>query len=249
MKISIITASYNSANTITDTLHSVASQNYSDIEHILIDGKSTDDTLDIAQTCGTHLSHIISEPDLGIYDAMNKGIQLATGNVIGILNSDDFYSNNQVIHLVAKQFEDTSVDCVYGDLYYVDQNNTSIIKRNWISGAYKRKAFLNGWMPPHPTFFVRKAIYDKYGLYSLDLKSASDYELMLRFMFKHKIKAKYIPHVIVHMRDGGYSNSSISHRWKANREDRKAWSMNQIKPRFYTILLKPIRKIKQFKLS
>lgn len=249
MKISIITAAYNSADTIADTFVSVKSQTYGDIEHILIDGKSNDNTLDIAQNHGKHLAKIISESDKGIYDAMNKGVTVATGDIIGILNSDDFYPSDDVISRVAKAFEDTKVDCVYGDLYYVDPIDTTVVRRNWVSGNYHREAFLNGWMPPHPTFFVRKKYYDLYGLYSLELRSAADYELMLRFMYKHKLNAAYIPYVMVHMRDGGYSNSSLSHRWKANREDRKAWTMNEIKPRFYTIPLKPLRKLKQFKLT
>jgi hypothetical protein len=131
----------------------------------------------------------------------------------------------------------------------VDPKDTTVIRRNWVSGEYNRESFLHGWMPPHPTFFVRKQHYDTLGTYTLDLRSAADYELMLRFMFKHKLKAKYIPNVLVHMRDGGFSNSSLSHRWKANREDRKAWTMNDLRPRFYTIPMKPLRKIKQFKLS
>ncbi len=249
IKISIVTAAYNSAATITDTFTSVAEQSYQNVEHILIDGNSSDETLSLARSDGKHLAKVISEPDKGIYDAMNKGIAETSGDIVGILNSDDFYANNDVLSKVADAFKDPSVDCVYGDLYYVDPVDTSVIKRNWVSGEYKRASFLYGWMPPHPTFFVKKKHYDALGTYTLDLRSAADYELMLRFLYKHKLKAKYIPSVLVHMRDGGFSNSSLSHRWKANREDRRAWAMNDLNPRFYTIPMKPLRKLKQFKLS
>ena len=155
-KISIVTAAYNSAETIKDTFSSVANQTYGNVEHILIDGASKDETLSIAKTYGQHLAKVVSEPDKGIYDAMNKGVAATSGEIVGILNSDDFYASNEVLSLVANAFTDPNIDCVYGDLYYVDPADTSVIKRNWVSGEYHRQDFLNGWMPPHPTFFVRK---------------------------------------------------------------------------------------------
>jgi len=244
-KITIITAGYNSAATIRDTLKCIASQSYSNIEHIIIDGASKDDTLKIVKEF-PHVAKIISEPDQGIYDAMNKGIQLATGDIIGILNSDDFYSDNDTLQSVAKAFTENNVESCYADLQYVDEKNTSRIVRNWVSGDFNRFNFLKGWMPPHPTFFVRKEIYEKYGSFDLELNSAADYELMLRFLFKHRISTHYIPKTLVKMRTGGQSNASLKNRFKANQEDKLAWKKNGLKPKFYTTWLKPIRKINQY---
>ena len=245
MKVSIITATYNSASTILDAIQSVQQQTYQNIEHIIIDGVSTDDTIEKIQSIH-HPIKIISEKDKGIYDAMNKGIAQASGDVIGILNSDDFYSNENIIEKVVKQFEVIDCDALYGDLLYVDANNTNNIKRRWVSGNYERKDFLKGWMPPHPTFFVKKEVYEKYGVFNLDLGSAADYELMLRFMFKHNIKTVYLPEVMIHMRTGGVSNKSLVNRLRANRGDRQAWRVNGLKPGLFTLTLKPLRKVGQF---
>lgn len=244
-KITIITAGYNSAATIRDTLQCIASQTYSNIEHIIIDGASKDKTLEIVGEF-PHVAKVISERDHGIYDAMNKGIQLATGDIIGILNSDDFYSNNEILQIVADTFIKNEVDTCYADLQYVNEKNTSRIVRNWISGDFKRSNFLKGWMPPHPTFFVKKEIYQKYGCFDLELNSAADYELMLRLLYKNKVSTKYIPKVLVKMRNGGQSNASIKNRLKANKEDKLAWKKNGLEPKFYTTFLKPIRKINQY---
>lgn len=248
MKISVITASYNSAATIADTLKSVAQQDHQDIEHIIIDGASKDDTMQIVESF-THVSQKFSEKDKGIYDAMNKGIQKASGDIVAILNSDDFYSSSNVLSEVAKLFEDPAVQAVYGDLQYVDQNDTSKIKRYWKAGKFAHHKFLYGWMPPHPSFFVRKEVYDKVGLFNTDLRTSADYELMLRILMKHRLHAAYLPMVLVKMREGGLSNSSFKHRLKANREDRLAWKLNGLKPYFFTLYLKPIRKIFQFILK
>jgi len=245
MKVSIITTTYNSAATITDTIVSVQKQTYPDIEHIIIDGASKDATLEIAKALD-HKGPVISEKDNGIYDAMNKGIQNVTGDIIGILNSDDFYADETVIANVVERFKETGCDAVYGDLVYVDGADTTKVTRRWIAGKYKRKNFLYGWMPPHPTFFVRKEVYDKYGFFNLQLVSAADYELLLRFLYKHAISAAYVPQVLVHMRTGGMSNQSVNNRLRANREDRKAWTLNLLKPRWYTLFLKPLRKVSQF---
>lgn len=246
MKVSIITVCYNSAETIENTLISVVSQSYPNIEYILIDGQSTDGTLAIIERYKSKLARVISEPDKGIYDAINKGIQLASGELVGVLNSDDFYVNNSVIEEVVKILQQQNADCVYGDLQYVDRQNTNLVKRNWVSGKYKQGLFYNGWMPPHPTFFIKNECYKKYGLFNLQLKSAADYELMLRMLHVHQIKAAYLPQVLVKMRVGGKSNISLKNRIKANREDKLAWVINGIKPRFYTLLMKPLSKLGQF---
>ncbi len=246
MKVSIITVCYNSAETIENTLISVVSQSYPNIEYILIDGQSTDGTLAIIERYKSKLARVISEPDKGIYDAINKGIQLASGELVGVLNSDDFYINNSVIDEVVKILQQQNADCVYGDLQYVDRQNTNLVKRNWVSGKYEQGLFYKGWMPPHPTFFIKNDCYKKYGLFNLQLKSAADYELMLRMLHVHQIKAAYLPQVLVKMRVGGKSNISLKNRIKANREDKLAWVINGIKPRFYTLLMKPLSKLGQF---
>ena len=246
MKISIITITYNSASTIEETLLSVINQTYKDIEYIIVDGKSTDDTLKIIEKHKAGISKLISEKDNGLYDALNKGIEMATGDVIALLHSDDFYIDTNVIQKYADTFLKNNSDSVYSDLYYVDKINTDKIIRKWKSGEYSSKSFVNGWMPPHPTFFVKKELYKKFGKFNLDFKSAADYELMLRFIQKNKISISYLPEYTVKMRVGGKSNVSVQNRVNANREDRRAWEINGLKPRFYTLYLKPFRKILQF---
>ncbi len=177
---------------------------------------------------------------------MNKGIELATGDIIAILNSDDFYNDINVVLNVVKLFEAKNIDAVYADLDYVAQDNTSKIIRKWRSGLYKVGMFKWGWMPPHPTLFVHSRLYKKYGNFNLELKSAADYEIMLRFIHKHKISLAYLPQVIVKMRVGGLSNSSLKQRIFANKEDRKAWEINGLKPYFFTLFLKPLRKLTQY---
>ncbi|HLY70256.1 MAG TPA: glycosyltransferase family 2 protein [Puia sp.] len=244
-KISIITATFNSGKTIRDTLNCIMRQDYPLIEHIIVDGNSSDDTLKIVAEF-SHISKIVSEKDGGIYEAMNKGVCLATGEVIGILNSDDIYSNDSVISNIAKEFENENIDALYADLQYVKHNNLNQVVRTWKTGKLNRKSFYYGWMPPHPTFFVRKSVYDKVGLFNTSLRSAADYELMLRILLKHHVPSKYIQQVIVKMRSGGKSNASIRNRIKANREDRLAWKLNELKPYFFTLYAKPIRKIAQY---
>ena len=245
MKISIITATYNSAATVRDSLACIASQSYPHIEHIIVDGVSKDNTLSIVNEFA-HVAKVISEKDNGIYDAMNKGVQLAKGDVIGILNSDDFYTSPSVLTKVAAAFEDPNVDAVYGDLQYVKANNVQVVIRTWKSGSYKKKYLYYGWMPPHPTFFVRRSIYEKCGLFNTNLRSAADYELMLRVLLKYDMQVKYIPEVLVKMRAGGMSNASLKNRFRANKEDEMAWKLNNLKPYFFTTWLKPLRKILQF---
>lgn len=243
-RISIITATYNSASTIHDCLESVSSQSLKS-QHIIIDGGSTDKTLDIIKS-HPHALSLVSEPDRGIYDAMNKGISLASGDIIGILNSDDYYPNNQILEKVCTHFVNASLDSCYGDLHYVDFANTGKVTREWKSGNYSAGSFYWGWMPPHPTFFVRSSVYEKYGMFNLDLGTAADYELMLRFLVKFKITTCYIPEVLVKMRVGGTSNVSFKNRLKANRMDRKAWQVNGLVPYPWTTYFKPLRKLGQF---
>jgi glycosyltransferase len=245
MTISIITVSFNCRYTLRDTIESVLAQSVA-AEHIIIDGGSTDGTLDMLRGYGDKLAKVVSEPDEGIYDAMNKGIRLATGDVIGILNADDFYSHGEVLAKVLSVFSEKGVDSAYGDLEYVDPVQTSKVVRKWKAGAYQPGDFLLGWMPPHPTFFVRKAVYQQYGLFRPDFNTAGDYEMMVRLLFKHRISAAYIPEVLVQMRAGGVSNSNIWRRLAANREDRRAWRVNGIRAPFYTTILKPLRKVGQF---
>lgn len=245
MKISIITISFNAEKTIEDTIVSVLNQTFPHIEYIIVDGLSTDKTLKIVSKYQDKIHKIVSEKDAGLYDAMNKGVDLATGDVIGILNADDFYFDQFVIEKVMKLF-DKDIDGVYGDLVYVDALNTNQLKRKWISGEYHDGMFLKGWMPPHPTFFVRKSVYQKFGKFNTLLKSSADYELMLRFIHKHKIRLNYLNEVIVKMRVGGQSNASIKNRIKANKEDRLAWKMNDLKPNKFTFIRKPLSKISQF---
>jgi glycosyltransferase len=245
LTISIITASYNSAATIGDTLQSVSMQNYDNIEHIIIDGASSDNTLEIVSYF-PHVSKVISEKDKGIYDAMNKGVAQATGDVVGILNSDDVYTDRHVISKVMNEFAKKNADVVYADLQYVKFNDLQKVTRTWHSGKFSKRKFYYGWMPPHPTFFVRREVYEKIGNFNSSLRSAADYEFMLRVLLKNDFKVSYIPEVLVKMRTGGMSNATLRHRLRANREDREAWRINNITPYFFTIPFKPLRKVLQF---
>jgi glycosyltransferase len=246
MKISIVTPAFNSAKTIRHTIESVARQTYPNVEYIIVDGGSHDATAKIVAQYSDVVDIFISEPDRGVYDAMNKGIRAASGDIIAILNSDDFYTHAQVLEQIANSFQESGADSVYGNLQYVDQHNPQQVIRHWESGPFQRQRFLAGWMPPHPAFFVKRAVYQRYGLFNLSLKSSADYELMLRFLYKHQVSVAYVSDVLVRMRTGGLSNATWLNRWKANREDRLAWKINGINPRFYTTILKPFRKLRQF---
>jgi len=245
LKISIITVVFNSVNTIEPCINSVLNQTYP-LEHIIIDGGSTDGTLDVINQYSTDNLKLISEPDEGMYDALNKGIDAASGDIIGILHADDIFENNEVISKVARVFEIKNPDTCYGDLLYVDHNDTNKIIRYWQSGSFKKNKFLWGWMPPHPTFFVKKMVYKKFGGFNLSLGSAADYELMLRLLVKNKCSCAYLPKIITRMRVGGVSNASLKNRLKANINDRKAWEVNNIRPYPWTLYFKPLRKIKQY---
>lgn len=247
MKLSIITITYNSAATLEATLQSVLNQDYSDIEYLIIDGKSTDATLEIVAKYRDKIAKVISEKDYGLYDALNKGIQLATGDVIGFLHSDDMYFDTTILSQVMKAFSShPKAEGLYGDLIFVDRVDLNKIKRVWHSGNYVAGSFLNGWMPPHPTFFVRKAVYQKYGTFNTKLKHAADYELMLRFIHVHKIKLIYLSEILVRMRMGGASNFSLRNKWEAHLEDREAWRLNGIKPNPLKLMMKPLSKVKQY---
>lgn len=246
MKISIVTPAFNSAKTIRHTIESVARQTYPNVEYIIVDGGSRDATAKIVSHYSDVVDLFISEPDRGVYDAMNKGIRAASGDIIAILNSDDFYTHSRVLEQIVAAFQESGADSVYGDLQYVDQHDPHKVIRHWESGVFKRRSFLAGWMPPHPAFFVKRVVYQRYGLFNLSLKSSADYELMLRFLYKHQVSATYVPDVLVRMRLGGMSNATWRSRLRANLEDRSAWKINGIKPRFYTTILKPLRKLQQF---
>lgn len=246
MKVSIITIAYNSEATIEATIKSVLDQKYSNVEYIVIDGASKDGTMDIVNSYKDKIAVVVSEKDKGIYDAMNKGVQKATGDLIGILNSDDIYADEDVISSIVERIEKEQVDAIYADLVYVDRDDTDKVTRTWISGAYREGKFRKGWMPPHPTFFIKKEWYDQFGLYSTDLKISADYELMLRMIHKNKARITYLNKIITKMRVGGESNISIKNRIQANREDRIAWKMNGIKPEPLRSIRKPLSKVGQF---
>jgi len=245
MSITLITPVRNNAATIGDCLRSIDAQTLK-CQHIVIDGGSTDGTLEHIQAHDSPLRSVTSEPDQGMYDAINKGLAQATGAIVGVLNGDDFYPTEDVLEDVMAAFDNPGVDACYGDLLYVDRENPDRITRIWTSGPYRREKFFSGWMPPHPTFFIRRSLYQRHGGYRLDLGSAADYELMLRMLVKHRLNAAYIPRVLVHMRNAGMSNASVGNRLRANRYDRQAWRVNDLRPRPWTLLAKPARKVGQW---
>lgn len=244
VSMTIITATYNSAATIADCLTSVASQTVG-VEHLVVDGASSDGTMETIRSFGSPVD-AVSEPDGGIYDAMNKGIARAGGEVVGILNSDDYYASETVLARVGEAFRDPAMDACYGDLVYVDFQDPSRVVRYWKAGPYDVGKFHWGWMPPHPAFFVRRSVYERFGSFNLGLGSAADYEIMLRFLLKHRLKTAYIPGVLVKMRTGGVSNASWRNRLAANRKDRQAWKVNGLRPYPWTLWAKPVRKLGQW---
>lgn len=246
MKVSIITICYNSEDTVEDTIHSVLSQDYPSIEYIVVDGASKDNTVNIIERYRNKIGAFISEPDKGIYYAMNKGVAMATGDVVGILNSDDVFQNTHVISNVVEAFNKEQTDALYGDLVYVKRDNPDKVVRYWKSGSYKQNSFVNGWMPPHPAFFLRKAVYDRFGVFNTELKTSADYELMLRMLHKEKVSVAYLPQIITRMRMGGVSNASVKNRRRANQEDRLAWTLNGLNPGTFTFIRKPLSKVSQF---
>jgi len=246
MKVSIATGTFNSQKYIGDCVASVYNQDYDDIEHIIVDGASSDGTLDKINSIPNKVKRLVSEKDHGIYDAMNKGLKMASGDILGILNSDDFYNKNTVIKDVVAAFENGKVDIVFGDLFYVNQNNPDKIVRKWTSGPYRKGAFKKGWHPAHPSFFVRKEVYEQYGYFDLDFTLAADFELMLRFLEKHHLKSQYLQIPMVRMRLGGATNKSWNNIAKGNRECIAAFKKNGIKAPFLYPVYRLLPKIKQF---
>ena len=229
LKISIITVVLNNKICIKDCIESISSQTFGDIEHIVIDGGSTDGTVDIIKTCGNKITRWVSEPDRGIYDAMNKGLAIASGEVIGFLNADDLYFDTDVLKTVASVMGDPKIDACYSDLIYVGRRDLKKVIRYWRSRPFEPGLFKRGWVPAHPTFFVRKKIYDQHGGFDLQYQLAADFELMARFLEFHKIRALYIPKILVKMRTGGATNKSIANIVKQNFEIVRACRKNDIK--------------------
>lgn len=221
MSFSIITVCFNARETILDALRSVSMQSGVVFNHIIIDGASKDGTLDLIIAESSSNRIIISEQDSGIYDAMNKGIALAKGDIICFINADDFYPNADVLSKVAAAFESSKADCCYGDLCYVQQHDTSKIVRYWRSSVFRSGLFGKGWCPPHPTFFVRREVFERLGVFDLKFRIAADIELMARFLEVGRISSHYIPEVLVHMRMGGTTNRSLSNVIKQNLEVRR----------------------------
>lgn len=249
MKVSIITVTKNSEKYLSDCIESVWKQNYKNIEHIIIDGKSSDGTLQIISDNSKYISYWTSETDRGMYDAINKGLEVATGDIVGILNSDDMFASADSVRSIVDCFETSDIDSVYGDLVYVDPDNSQKILRYWKGISYKRSRFRYGWMPAHPTFYVRRELIRKYGLYENHFYTAADYEFMARYLYLHKVSSRYIDSMLVKMRSGGISNGSFKSRFRANRRDFLAMKKNKIPFPFIVSVLKPIIKLPQYNSS
>ncbi len=245
MKITVITVAYNSASTIVDTLRSVVQQTHPNIEHIVIDGASTDATLSLVHKHASPTARVLSEPDSGIYDAMNKGLQLATGDLVGFLNADDIFDNPNVLLQIAGAASDPSIAAVYGDLVYVSQNDLGRLVRQWRSGAFVPSRLGFGWMPPHPTFYVRRALVAELGTFDTSFRIASDYDFMLRLLRMPRVEVRYVPAVLVRMRTGGASNRSASALWRKSSEDWRALRKNGVGG-LSSLLCKNLRKLPQF---
>jgi len=244
LKISLITVCLNAESTILQCIQSVFDQNFKNIEYIIIDGGSTDKTLQIINQYKDKIDILLSEPDAGIYDAMNKGIKLAGGDIIGMLNADDSFTGNDVLSMVAEAFKQSNAGIIYGDLNFI--NSKGAIVRKWRSGQYSHGMFNWGWMPPHPTFYCNRELFHQFGFYSLEYGTAADYELMLRFMHYHRVKAFYVRKVLIGMKIGGVSNKSLGNRVKGLFFDLKAMRKNGISLPVVTLMFKPLRKINQY---
>jgi glycosyltransferase involved in cell wall biosynthesis len=246
MKISIITVCLNSEKTILNTLRSVQNQNYKNIEYIIIDGGSKDRTLDILAAEKHCITKLISEADEGIYEAMNKGLSFATGDVVGFLNSDDFFTNSNIISLIANCLKNSSVDACYGDLIYISPGNTTKVVRYWKSQKYNPGLFDRGWMPPHPTFYARRSLYSTYGNFDLKFKIAADFDLLFRFFRVYKITSLYIPQTLVTMTLGGVSNRSFFNIYRQNVENIKIFHKYGFKVGLNFFIFKLFHRLKQF---
>ncbi len=245
MKISIVTVAYNSAATIGDTLASVAEQTYPGIEHIVVDGASKDSTLARVRAHGAHVSRVLSEPDHGIYDAMNKGLALASGDFVGFLNADDMLASPDAIAAIARAAATADADAVCGDLMYVRQDRPDVVLRYWRCGGFTRSRLRFGWMPPHPTFYVRRSLLTRIGGFDTRLRIAADYDLMLRCLTIPGVQIGYVPEVLVKMRAGGASNRSLRAMLQKSREDLDVLRRNRIGG-ITTLLFKNLRKLPQF---
>lgn len=243
MKISVVTAVLNRRRTIGDTLASVAAQDHDDLEHVVQDGGSTDGTLDIVAEAARPATRLYSEPDAGLYDAINRGIRKAEGEVIGLLHSDDVFADGTVLSRIAAAFEVSGADGVYGDLTYV--NESGRVLRHWTSGAYDPAKLRQGWMPPHPTLYLKREVFDRWGLYDTSFRIAADYDAMLRYLLKGGIRLHYVPDVLVRMRTGGASNGSIGQIFRKSREDLRAIRRNGAGG-IGTLASKNLRKLDQF---
>lgn len=246
MKISIITVVFNNSATIASAIESVLGQNYPHVEYIVVDGKSNDGTMDVLEKYSSSIDKIVSEPDEGIYDAMNKGIALATGDVIGILNSDDVYADERVLTDVMHEFLNHSVDMVYGDLVYVKNTDLNHIVRLWKSKQYYPGFFDDGHVPPHPSLFLRKRVYDKVGSFNRTMRLAADYEFMLRLFKMHSFESRYINRLFVKMRLGGATNGSLRNIIDGNKEILEAWKINKLKAPFLLMPKRVFRRLIQF---
>ncbi len=244
MKVSIITVCFNSADTIEDTIKSVLSQDYKDIEYIVVDGGSLDATLEILMKYQSQISKCLSEPDNGVYDAMNKGIRSSSGDIIAILNSDDVYTNQTVVGQMVEFMQSNGLDAAYGDLVYIGHKNTDHITRFWKPGEYKKGAFCYGWVLPHPTFFCREEIFERFGYFNDKLQIAADFELMLRFIEKHRIKVGYLPEVIVRMRTAGKANV-LRGIIRGNWEIIRSFRLNDLRLSPLFFIYKTITKVSQ----
>lgn len=245
LKVSIVTAVYNRASTVGQSIESVQQQSYSNIEHVIQDGCSSDQTLEIIERYVSPQMAIESKPDSGLYYAINRGIERSTGHVIGLMHSDDFFPDNSVVMKIARAFDDPAVDGVYGDLQYVSVSDPERVIRHWKSGEYRSSSLRRGWMPPHPTLYLRRSVFERYGHYDTSFKISADYDAMLRYLGSGAIKMAYIPEVLVKMRAGGASNRSIKNIVQKSREDLVALRRNNVGG-LGTLLMKNIRKIEQF---
>ena len=244
LKVSIITAVFNRCETISKAINSVQAQQYPNISHVIVDGGSTDGTMDIVNESCASNQIVISEPDNGIYDALNKGIRLADGDIIGLVHSDDLFYDDMVISDVVTAFSDPDVQLVYGDLVYVEESDVTKVVRKWISGRFVTDKLRMGWMPPHPTVFIRKSVFDQFGVYDTSFKISADYDAMLRF-FQSGIYSAYIPRVLVKMRMGGVSNRGFKNILTKMREDYRVIRKANVGG-VGTLVLKNVSKIRQF---
>lgn len=246
MKVTVITVCFNSAASIADTLDSVAAQTHPAIEHIVIDGASTDDTVAIVRDRGKHVARMISEADRGIYDAMNKGLGLATGDLVGFLNADDMFAHRDVVASIARAAQqDPAADAIYGDIVYVRPDNLDSVVRYWASGEFSRRRLRLGWMPPHPTFYVRRSRLGEIGKFDTSLRIAADYDFILRTLGRADICTAHVPGVMVRMRTGGVSNRSLAMLWRKSSEDLFALRRSGIGG-WPTLVCKNLRKLPQF---